>query len=191
VIEPSKPRLLLLSLLFLLMGFFFAIHGEFIMAAETKVERLSVHSSEFASGALIPPKFSGDGKDISPSLTWSKPPDQTKSIAITCTDPDAPRGTWWHWIIFNLPAEVLELKEGQSKGASLAGGVSQGTNDFGNSGYNGPAPPKGPIHHYHFTVYALDSKLTLKPACSKAELTAALSGHVLAQGEYVGTFVRR
>ena len=165
--------------------------GGACVAAETKVERLNVLSPDFTSGGLIPPKFSADGKDVSPNLVWSKAPAQTKSVALTCTDPDAPRGTWWHWIIFNLPAETTQLREGQSKGGSLAGGASQGTNDFGNTGYNGPAPPKGPVHHYHFTVYALDTKLALRPACSKAELTAALSGHVLAMGEYVGTFVRR
>jgi Raf kinase inhibitor-like YbhB/YbcL family protein len=169
----------------------FAINGGVAVQAQPKVERLNVQSPDFASGALIPTKFSGDGKDLSPNLYWSKAPAQTKSIAITCTDPDAPRGTWWHWIIFNLPPDVTQLKEGQSKGASLAGGISQGTNDFGNTGYNGPAPPKGPIHHYHFAVYALDTKLALRPACSKAELTAALNGHVIAAGEYVGTFVRR
>jgi Raf kinase inhibitor-like YbhB/YbcL family protein len=178
-------------LLFTSLAAVFAIYGGAAMATETKIERLNVQSPDFASGALIPTKFSGDGKDISPSLNWTKPPAQTKSFAVTCTDPDAPRGTWWHWIIFNLAPETLQLKEGQGKGSSLAGGVSQGTNDFGNTGYNGPAPPKGPIHHYHFTVYALDTTLALKPACSKAELTAALNGHVLASGEYIGTFVRR
>jgi Raf kinase inhibitor-like YbhB/YbcL family protein len=169
----------------------FSLNGATVASAETKAERLNVQSPDFASGALIPVKFSADGKDVSPNLIWSKAPAQAKSIAVTCTDPDAPRGTWWHWIVFNLAPDTTQLKENQSKGASLGGGASQGTNDFGNTGYNGPAPPKGPIHHYHFAVYALDTKLALKPACSKAELTAALSGHVLASGEWVGTYVRR
>jgi Raf kinase inhibitor-like YbhB/YbcL family protein len=168
-----------------------AVNGAAAIAADAKIERLNVQSPDFASGALIPAKFSGDGQDVSPNLIWSKAPAQAKSIAVTCTDPDAPRGTWWHWIVFNLPPETTQLKENQSKGASLAGGASQGTNDFGNTGYNGPAPPKGPIHHYHFAVYALDSKLALRPACSKAELSSALNGHVLASGEWIGTYVRR
>jgi len=153
--------------------------------------KLTVQSTDFASNALIPKQFSGDGRDISPSLTWSKAPEQTKSIAITCTDSDAPRGTWWHWIIFNIPAQQTELKGSQAKDSTLANGIEQGTNDFGNSGYNGPAPPKGPIHHYHFTVYALDTKLTVRAGCTKQEFSPALSGHVLAEGEYIGTFVRR
>ncbi|MBS1994304.1 MAG: YbhB/YbcL family Raf kinase inhibitor-like protein [Cyanobacteria bacterium SZAS LIN-3] len=168
----------------LVMGFC----GGSVLAAE---EKLTVVCPAFASGALIPAKFTGDGKDVSPAVQWSKVPAQTKSIALVCTDPDAPVGVWWHWIIFNLAPTTEHLTEGMDKAASLAGGACQGTNDFGKTGYNGPAPPKGPVHHYHFTVYALDSKLNLKPGCSKAEFTAAVKGHVLAGGEYVGTYVRR
>ena len=184
--RPSPFKVLVNTLA----GLFF-LGGGSVLSAEATVERLNVQSPDFASGALIPTKFSGDGQDISPDLVWSKAPAQTKSIAITCTDPDAPSGTWWHWIVFNLPAETTQLRQGQAKGPTLVGGACQGTNDFGKTGYNGPAPPKGPIHHYHFTVYALDTKLTLRPGCSKAELTAALTGHVLASGEYIGTYVRR
>jgi len=154
-------------------------------------EKLNVQSTAFAGGAMIPAKFSGDGKDLSPELSWSKVPAQTKSIAVTCTDPDAPGGVWWHWIVFNLPPTTTQLAEGQSKAGTLASGACQGNNDFDKTGYNGPAPPRGAVHHYHFTVLALDSKLALKPGCSKAELTAALTGHILARGEHVGTYVRR
>ena len=165
--------------------------GAAVRAAEAKVEPMRVQSPDFAAGALIPKKFSADGVDQSPALVWSKAPAKAQSLVITCTDPDAPRGVWWHWIIFNLPADAVELKGGQAKSASLVGGAGQGTNDFGNVGYNGPAPPSGPVHHYHFAVYALDSKLALKGGCSKAELNAAMHGHIIGGGEYVGTYVRR
>jgi Raf kinase inhibitor-like YbhB/YbcL family protein len=160
-------------------------------AADAKAERLNVQSPDFSSGARIPAKFAKDGADVSPNLYWSKAPAQAKSIAVTCTDPDAPRGVWWHWIVFNLPPETTQLKENQSKAASLAGGACQGTNDFGKTGYNGPDPPGGAVHHYHFAVYALDCKLALRPGCGKVELSNALKGHVLASGEYVGTYERR
>jgi len=171
-------------------GVFVVLFFGFSPAARAE-EKLTVQSSAFAGGAMIPAQFSGDGKDISPELTWSKVPAQTKSIAVTCTDPDAPGGTWWHWIVFNLPPSTVQLAEGQSKSPTLPSGASQGNNDFDKTGYNGPAPPKGAVHHYHFTVFALDNKLALKAGCSKAELLAALKGHILARGEHVGTYVRR
>ncbi|MBU6450623.1 MAG: YbhB/YbcL family Raf kinase inhibitor-like protein [Cyanobacteria bacterium REEB67] len=165
--------------------------GAAVRAAEARLEPMRVQSPDFAAGALIPKKYSADGADQSPAMVWSKAPTRAQSLVITCTDPDAPRGVWWHWIVFNVPADAVELKGGQARSATLAGGVCQGTNDFGNVGYNGPAPPSGPVHHYHFAVYALDTKLALKGGCSKAELNAAMHGHVVAGGEYVGTYVRR
>jgi Raf kinase inhibitor-like YbhB/YbcL family protein len=163
-----------------------------VYAADDAVSgKLNVTSRDFAAGALIPVKFTGDGPDRSPALSWSAVPSKTQSIAVTCTDPDAPRGVWWHWIVFNLPAQTATLAANQPKSVSTTGGGVQGVNDFGNVGYNGPAPPKGPIHHYNFDVYALDAKLDCKPTAGKQEFSAAIKGHILASGRYTGVYVRR
>lgn len=170
---------------------FIAIIGVTVSrAGGASMERLSVQSSDFSSGGTIPAKFTGDGQDINPNLVWSKVPAACKSIAITCTDPDAPRGIWWHWIIYNLRPGMTQLPENLGKQGSLAMGASQGTNDFGKTGYNGPAPPPGALHHYHFAVYGLDTVLNCRPGCTKAEFSNAINGHVLAGGEYVGTYKR-
>ncbi len=151
---------------------------------------LKVTSTAFGDGKAIPKKYTGDDKDVSPALQWSAPPAGTKSIAISCEDPDAPVGIWWHWIIYNIPPDVKSLKEGIEKTETLANGASQGTNDFKKVGYNGPAPPPGAMHHYHFKVVALDTKLLLKPGCTKTEFAGALRGHVLGSGELTGTYSR-
>ena len=116
---------------------------------------LTIRSSAFAHGGMIPKKFTCDGADISPSLSWSKGPEETKSYALISDDPDAPMGTWVHWVIYNLPASVKELTENVPKTGQLDNGALQGKNDFGNFGYGGPCPPGG-THRYYFKVYALD-----------------------------------
>lgn len=152
--------------------------------------KISIQSSDGIQEAQpIPKKFTADGEDQSPALSWSKVPAGTKSIAITLTDPDAPRGTWWHWILFNLKADSSRIDRVE-KSPTLANGASQGKNDFGKTGYNGPDPPPGKMHHYFFRVLALDMVLPLKPNCSKQEFNQAISGHVLAEGDLVGTYQR-
>lgn len=159
-------------------------------ASKPKVEILTVTSKTVQDGKPIPVNHTGDGKDISPELTWSKAPQTAKSIAVTCEDPDAPGGVWFHWIVINLPPSTTNLKENLEKKASIAGGAAQGTNDFGKVGYNGPAPPKGSEHHYHFKVFALDQKLDLQPGCDKKQFYKALSGHVVGRGKLTGLYKR-
>jgi hypothetical protein len=151
---------------------------------------IELTSTAFQPGAAIPKQYTGDGADLSPPLHWSQPPPSTKSIALICDDPDAPRGTWVHWVLFNLPAQIRELEEGAPTAATLPSGAKQGTNDFGKMGYGGPAPPKGKSHRYFFKLYALGVVVELPPGASKAQLEAEMKGHILAQGELMGTYKR-
>ena len=146
---------------------------------------VTVSSSAFSAGSAIPANYTCDGADQSPDLAWTAVPDGAKSIAIVVDDPDAPHGTFTHWIVWNIQPSTRTL--GAGGGGGLAGGVS-GTNDFDRVGYSGPCPPKGAAHHYHFRVYGLDTTVSLKPSAKRSDLDKALSGHVLAQGELVGTF---
>lgn len=147
-------------------------------------------STAFQQGTPIPKQYSGDDADQSPPLSWSEPPTGTKSIALICDDPDAPRGTWVHWVLFNLPPTVRELEEGVPTTATLGSGAKQGKNDFGNIGYGGPAPPKGKPHRYFFKLYALAVTVDLPPGSTKADLEAAMKGHILAEGQLMGTYKR-
>jgi Raf kinase inhibitor-like YbhB/YbcL family protein len=151
----------------------------------------TVSSSSFANGGDIPAKFSCDGADVSPQLSWSNPPAGTKTIALLADDPDAPAGNWNHWVMWNLPAEVHDLAEGMSKSAHLGNGTEQGTNDFKKIGYNGPCPPAGKPHRYYFKLYALDTKLSLNESAGKRELEAAVKGHILGQTEWMGRYKRK
>lgn len=170
---------------------FFVASLAALSAPGAKPTRLSVSSSAFVEGAVVPKLHTGDGKDVSPALTWSGVPQATKTLALTVEDPDAPGGTWFHWIIFNIPAGEKGLKENIAKTPSLPNGATQGRNDFEQTGYNGPAPPKGPPHHYQFKLVALDTKLALKPNCSKSDYYKAIQGHVLAAGTLTGTYSRK
>lgn len=155
-----------------------------------KAKQITITSSAFKEGSAIPKEYTGDGKDISPPLSWSDVPEQTKSLALTCEDPDAPRGTWFHWIIFNIPPSTRKLKEDIKKTATLPDGSLQGNNDFDKPGYNGPAPPPGAVHHYLFKLLALDTKLDITPGCTKSEYHKATNGHILAAGQFTGTYTR-
>jgi Raf kinase inhibitor-like YbhB/YbcL family protein len=147
--------------------------------------KIQVASTAFAEGQPIPQKYTGDGDDVSPPLTWSEPPAGTKSFALICDDPDAPRGTWVHWVLFNLPPTLRGLSEGASSGTAI-----DGVSDFGEVGYGGPAPPKGKPHRYYFKVYALDTTLNLPAGASKADVMSACKGHILSEGELMGTYQR-
>jgi Raf kinase inhibitor-like YbhB/YbcL family protein len=150
----------------------------------------TVSSKSFSSGEEIPKKFTCDGADVSPELTWTDPPANTKAFALIADDPDAPAGTWTHWVLYDLPAEVRHLPEGTSKSAELPSGARQGKNDFGKIGYNGPCPPPGKSHRYFFKLYALDSKLNLKPGASKQEVERAIASHTLVKAEWMGRYKR-
>jgi Raf kinase inhibitor-like YbhB/YbcL family protein len=151
---------------------------------------IELTSKAFTAGGTIPKEYTGDGADQSPPLSWSQPPSGAKSLALICDDPDAPRGTWVHWVIFNLPAATRELKEGVPTTETLSDGAKQGKNDFGNIGYGGPAPPKGKPHRYFFKLYALDTATDLAAEMSKAQLVSAMKGHVLAEGQLMGIYGR-
>lgn len=151
---------------------------------------LKVESPAFSPGGDIPRPYTCDGPDLSPPLRWSDPPAGTQSLALICDDPDAPAGTWVHWVLYRIPATVRELPEGVPKRDTLADGSRQGRNDFGRVGYGGPCPPRGPKHRYFFKVYALDVVVDLPPGATKAELLKAMEGHVLAQGELMGRYGR-
>ena len=151
---------------------------------------LSVSSPAFEEGQEIPARYTCEGQDISPPLNWEGVPAGTRSLALIADDPDAPGGVFTHWVIFNILAESRQLSEAVPTTPRLSGGALQGRNDFGGTGYGGPCPPPGPVHHYRFTLYALDKQLELKAAPSKQQVLNATSGHVLAQGRLVGTYRR-
>jgi Raf kinase inhibitor-like YbhB/YbcL family protein len=151
---------------------------------------LELTSTAFQEGATIPEQYTGDGRNVSPPLKWTDPPAGTRSLALVCEDPDAPRGTFTHWTAFNLPAESRELSEAVPAEATLPNGTAQGTNDFGQVGYGGPKPPPGKPHRYFFKLYALDRRLDLQAGAGKEDLRAAMKGHVLAEGQLMGTYGR-
>jgi Raf kinase inhibitor-like YbhB/YbcL family protein len=150
----------------------------------------AISSSSFPDGADIPKKFTCDGADVSPELSWTEPPPGTQSFTLIADDPDAPSGTWTHWVLFDLPAATTSLAEGVSKIDELPGGERQGRNDFRKIGYNGPCPPPGKPHRYFFKLYALNGKLNLKPGASKQEVEHAMEGRILGKAEWMGKYRR-
>lgn len=156
---------------------------------KSEPETIGVESSAFKEGDMIPKKYTCDDIDISPPLTWSSIPDGSKSLALICDDPDAPAGTWVHWVLFNLPAETKELSENIPPQKTLANGAKQGENDFGQIGYGGPCPPSG-THRYYFKLYALDTELSLDSGATKKQLLEAMEEHILGQGQLMGKYKR-
>ena len=151
---------------------------------------MELKSLAFEAGDLIPAKYTCDGSDVSPPLSWSDAPSGTQSFALISDDPDAPRGTWVHWVAWNIPATSRSLDEGLPKQDSLPNGMKQGTTDFRRVGYGGPCPPSG-THRYFFKLYALDTSLSLPSSTTKAALEKAMQGHILKQGELMGVYRRR
>ncbi|MBE9472062.1 MAG: YbhB/YbcL family Raf kinase inhibitor-like protein [Chloroflexi bacterium] len=147
-------------------------------------------SPRFARGEPIPRKYTCDGEDISPPLRWSDPPQGTQSLALIADDPDAPIGTWVHWVLYNLPAETRGLPEAVPPDADLPDGSRHGRNSWRRLGYGGPCPPSG-THRYFFRLYALDTVLDLAARSSKKQLLRAMERHVLAQAELMGVYARR
>ncbi len=150
----------------------------------------SLQSNAFQEGADIPRQYTCEGADASPALTWSEPPHKTLSFALIADDPDAPVGTWVHWVAWNIPAGAHQLPENVAKSADLPGGGKQGSNDFKKTGYGGPCPPPGKPHRYFFKLYALDSTLDLKSGATKKDLEQAMKGHILAQAQLMGKYQR-
>jgi hypothetical protein len=150
----------------------------------------SISSTAFTTGGNIPKAFTADGRDVSPSLLWDNPPPGTQSFALICDDPDAPAGTWVHWVIWNIPSSARGLNEAVQHIKILVDGSAQGRNDFGRIGYGGPSPPQGKPHRYFFRLYALKDKLALAAGATRSELEDAMRGKVLATTELMGTYRR-
>jgi Raf kinase inhibitor-like YbhB/YbcL family protein len=148
----------------------------------------SIRAEAFKPGADIPRKFSCQGSDASPALAWTDPPAGTQSLVLIVDDPDAPAGTWVHWVLYDLPPSVRRLAEALPPTAEVTGGGRQGANDFGKTGYGGPCPPPGKPHRYFFKLYALDTRLNLKAGVTKSDVEQAMKGHVLAKAEMVGRY---
>ena len=147
-------------------------------------------SSAFRNGERIQKQYSCEGANVSPPLAWSEPPEGTQSLALTVDDPDAPRGTWVHWVLYNLLPHTQGLPEHVPQDVTLPNGALQGVNDFGQVGYGGPCPPPGAPHRYVFTLYALDAKIQLPPRATKAQFEQAMQGHLLAQARLIGRYQR-
>ncbi|MCX7798545.1 MAG: YbhB/YbcL family Raf kinase inhibitor-like protein [Melioribacter sp.] len=149
-----------------------------------------IHSSAFNDGDFIPSKYTCDGENISPPLNWTNIPTGTKSLALINDDPDAPVGDWVHWILYNIPPEIMKLEEAASNKGKIPKGSLEGLNDWGRIGYGGPCPPSG-VHRYFFKLYALDCLLSLKQGATKKELLKAMNGHILATSQLVGKYQRK
>jgi len=150
---------------------------------------IKLTSKAFNEGQAIPRGYTCDGANVSPPLEWTGVPKSAKTLAIVADDPDAPAGTWVHWVLYNLPSDVIGMVENTPPIETLSGGGMQGTNDFQKIGYGGPCPPRG-SHRYFFKIYALDSELPLKPGASKVDLEPAMEGHIISQGQLIGTYRR-
>jgi Raf kinase inhibitor-like YbhB/YbcL family protein len=156
------------------------------MAKEIKkMKELAVTSPAFTDGGSIPVRYTCDGPDISPPLALAAIPSGTRSLALIVDDPDAPSGTWVHWVMWNISADTRDIKEGQ-----IPSGAMQGQNDWKRNSYNGPCPPSG-THRYLFKIFALDTTLDLPPSTTKTSLERAMHGHIIAQGLITGKFRRR
>lgn len=151
--------------------------------------KMEITSASFTSGGPIPSKFSCEGADLSPQLSWQKAPTTAKSFAIVMHDPDAPVD-FTHWLVYNIPAGTHGLAEGASGTGAMPAGSAEGTNHFGRLGYGGPCPPPGKVHHYIFRFYALDTRLNLSPGVDRRQLEAAIERHIVAEGQIIGTYQR-
>jgi Raf kinase inhibitor-like YbhB/YbcL family protein len=153
----------------------------------------SLASAAFQNGDTIPVAFTCDGTDRSPALSWTGGTQQTAAYALIVEDPDAPSGTLAHWVVYDVPGSAASLPEGVPPGDTLPalGGAHQGRNGFGTTGYRGPCPPRGPAHHYHFRLAALNARLGLGAGATRDQVVAAMQGHELARAELVGVYARR
>ena len=153
--------------------------------------KIALSSPAFKAGETIPQKHTCDGPDLSPELAWTAVPAGSKSVALLCEDPDAPGGLWAHWVIWGIPADSTALPGGIAKEKQLPSRIAQGMNDFRKVGYGGPCPPRGKPHRYFFRIYALDTHLTLAPGALRKDLLKAIEGHVIGEGELMGTYARK
>lgn len=145
---------------------------------------MELSSSAFQEGGSIPTKYTCDGENVSPPLSWSGAPEGTESLALILEDHDAPSGTFVHWVLFNIPPDRNSLTEGDS------GGGTSGQTGFREQTYGGPCPPGGSEHRYFFKLYALENTLSVEPGATKSEVEEAMQGQILAQGQLMGTYSR-
>ncbi len=150
---------------------------------------MEIKSSAFKHEDMIPARYTCDGHNISPPLEWSAVPADTNSFALICDDPDAPAGTWVHWVLFDIPATVNNLPENMPRQEEIAGLGKNGINTDRNFGYDGPCPPGG-THRYYFKLYALDAMLDINPGATKEGLLKAMKGHVLGEAQIMGKYKR-
>ena len=152
---------------------------------------IQLSSPAFGEGEMIPERYTCDGADVSPALKWSAVPAGTKSLALICDDPDAPMGTWVHWVIYGISPDTYEMPESVPMNETVLKGARQGKNDFRRIGYGGPCPPRGPAHRYYFKLYALDADINLKAGATKKELLKLIENHILAKGQLMGKYSRK
>ena len=183
--HPKKAPVVTASILFAASSWISPVSG-----AESKGARMELKSSAFTEGANIPRKHTCDAEDVSPLLRWDNVPAGTKAFVLIADDPDAPVGTWVHWVIYDLPAETKELAESTAKTESLEHGAKQGMNDFRRVGYGGPCPPPGSPHRYLFKLYALNTTTNLKPRATKQQWLDAIKGHILGEAQLMGRYGR-
>jgi len=150
---------------------------------------LRIRSESFSDGAAIPRRYTCDGANISPQLAWQAAPAGTKSFAMVMNDPDAPVD-FTHWLVWNIAPAIHGLAESASPPGAMPQGAIEGKNSFGRMGYGGPCPPPGKPHHYVFRIYALDVRLDLPAGATRNQVEAAMSGHIVAQGQVIGTYQR-
>ncbi|MGE5280260.1 MAG: YbhB/YbcL family Raf kinase inhibitor-like protein [Deltaproteobacteria bacterium] len=151
---------------------------------------MELTSRDIKQDMPIPDAFTCEGSDISPQLAWKDVPEGVESFVLICDDPDAPAGTWVHWVVYNIPADVRELAPGAPASERWGDGTRQGMTDFGRVGYGGPCPPPGKPHRYYFTLYALDARLSLERPVRKEEVVKALQPHLLGKAVLMGTYQR-
>jgi len=192
-LRESLPGLLRRPLagrpLFILIVLALVVPAE-VRGQEASSSKIELRTTSFTPGGFIPKRYTCSAADVSPALTWTDPPAGTQSFAIIEDDPDAPSGTFVHWLVYDLPAAYRRLPEGLSGNDQMAGGGRQGTNDFSRTGYSGPCPPPGKPHRYFIRLYALDATTNLHPAATRKELESAMQGHILAQAELMGRYQR-
>ena len=185
IIKSSRARNLIpLILVSCVIGIYVEAIGK-----EGYAMKLDIKSTAFGEGNSIPKQYTCDGSDISPQLSWSQPPEGTGSMVLICDDPDAPMGTWVHWVLYGLSPDTLEISENIPDDREVLGGAKHGVNDFHKYGYGGPCPPGG-THRYFFKLYAVDTVVDLDPGATKDEVLDAIKGHVLAQGQLMGRYSR-
>jgi hypothetical protein len=183
----KKSIYLIIILTFVML--FWGLHND-AFSAKKGGRKMQITSSAFTEGSMIPAKYTCDGQDISPPLEWKDAPADTKSFALINDDPDAPMGTWVHWVAYNIPSNITKLDENAKPEREFKNGMRQGSNSWPRIGYGGPCPPSG-THRYYFKLYALDTVLDIKPGATKVQVLQAMKEHVLAEAQLMGKYKRQ